>query len=77
VTLSLSDICIDLGLGVVKLSYPDHLFPDYPVCFVKMTGDVPLEMTKPNPTMIIIGPQAHINIFVDSVSQACTFYTVL
>jgi hypothetical protein len=74
--MSLSNIGINFGLGIVKLSYPDHLFPDYPVCFVKMTGDVPLEMTKPNPAMIIIGPQAHINIFVDSVSYAYTVYTV-
>ena len=59
---------ISCSIGVVKVSYPDPVFPDYYVSFVKMSGDVPLEMSKPNPRMLGIGKQNILRLFVDAIS---------
>jgi len=56
----------------VKLSYPDPIYPEYSVSFVKMTGDVPLEMSKANPRLLIIGEQNMLRLFVDGVGSIYT-----
>ena len=33
-----------------------------------MSGDVPLEMSRPNPRMLVIGEQNILRLFVDAVS---------
>ena len=59
---------IPCSIGVVKVSYPDPIFHDYYVSFIKMSGDVPLEMLKPNPRMLIIGKQNILRLLIDAVS---------
>ena len=65
---SIRVLLISCSIGAVKVSYPDPVFPDYCVSFVKMTGDVPLEMLRPNPRMLVIGEQNILHLFVNAVS---------